>query len=93
MRKVFLIFLFFQAIFLASQSDLPEVYTVKIEDTGNKVEIKDIQINSIKVFSAKHMKELLGDSPSSVTACTGECVEEEGAKLEGIFGTSKCCKK
>jgi len=37
MRKVFLIFLFFQAIFLASQSDLPEVYTVKIEDTGNDI--------------------------------------------------------
>ena len=37
MRKVFLIFLFFQAILLASQSDLPEVYTVKIEDTGNNV--------------------------------------------------------
>ena len=37
MRKVFLIFLFFQAIFLASQSDLPEVYTVKIEDTGNEI--------------------------------------------------------
>ena len=37
MRKVFLIFLFFQAIVLASQSDLPEVYTVKIEDTGNEI--------------------------------------------------------
>ena len=37
MRKVFLIFLFFQPIFLASQSDLPEVYTVKIEDTGNDI--------------------------------------------------------
>ena len=37
MRKVFLIFLFFQAIFLVSQSDLPEVYTVKIEDTGNDI--------------------------------------------------------
>ena len=37
MRKVFLIFLFFQAIFLVSQSDLPEVYTVKIEDTGNEI--------------------------------------------------------
>ena len=37
MRKVFLIFLFFQVIVLASQSDLPEVYTVKIEDTGNDV--------------------------------------------------------
>ena len=37
MRKVFLIFLFFQAILLASQSDLPEVYTVKIEDTGNDI--------------------------------------------------------
>ena len=37
MRKVFLIFLFSQAILLASQSDLPEVYTVKIEDTGNNV--------------------------------------------------------
>ena len=37
MRKVFLIFLFFQAILLASQSDLPEVYTVKIEDTGNEI--------------------------------------------------------
>ena len=37
MRKVFLIFLFFQVIFLASQSDLPEVYTVKIEDTGNEI--------------------------------------------------------
>ena len=37
MRKVFLIFLFSQAIFLASQSDLPEVYTVKIEDTGNDI--------------------------------------------------------
>ena len=37
MRKVFLIFLFFQAIFSASQSDLPEVYTVKIEDTGNDI--------------------------------------------------------
>ena len=37
MRKVFLIFLFFQAIFLASQSDLPEVYKVKIEDTGNEI--------------------------------------------------------
>ena len=37
MRKVFLIFLFFQAIVLASQSDLPEVYTVKIEDTGNDI--------------------------------------------------------
>ena len=37
MRKVFLIFLFFQAIFLTSQSDLPEVYTVKIEDTGNEI--------------------------------------------------------
>ena len=34
---LFLIFLFFQAIFLASQSDLPEVYTVKIEDTGNDI--------------------------------------------------------
>ena len=37
MRKVFLIFLFFQVIVLASQSDLPEVYTVKIEDKGNDV--------------------------------------------------------
>ena len=37
MRKVFLIFLFFQAIFLTSQSDLPDVYTVKIEDTGNEI--------------------------------------------------------
>ena len=37
MRKVFLIFLFFQVIVLASQSDLPEVYTVKIEDTGNDI--------------------------------------------------------
>ena len=37
MRKVFLIFLFFQAIVLASQSDLPEVFTVKIEDTGNEI--------------------------------------------------------
>ena len=37
MRKVFLIFLFFKAIFLASQSDLPEVYTIKIEDNGNEI--------------------------------------------------------
>ena len=37
MRKVFLIFLFFQVIVLASQSDLPDVYTVKIEDAGNDV--------------------------------------------------------
>ena len=35
MRKVFLIFFF--RISLASQSDLPEVYTVKIEDTGNDI--------------------------------------------------------
>ena len=37
MRKVFLIFFFFSSYFLASQSDLPQVYTVKIEDTGNDI--------------------------------------------------------